>query len=112
MGLLLAAEVGLNNLSLLTLSVAFHTMAKASTPAFVLLFSTIFGLERPNWKLAMSVVLVIGGIMVIQGQTEIGIVVAFISGFSKLSDPIRELITYYRDAAQPAVKHQMIADWM
>ena len=35
----------------------------ASTPAFVLLFSTIFGLERPNWKLAMSVVLVIGGIV-------------------------------------------------
>jgi hypothetical protein len=62
-GLLLAAEVGLSNLSLLTLSVAFHTMAKASTPAFVLLFSTIFGLERPNWKLAMSVVLVIGGIV-------------------------------------------------
>ena len=57
-------------------------------------------------------VLVIGGIMVIQDQTEIGIVVAFISGFSKLSDPIRELITYYRDAAQTAVKHQMIADWM
>lgn len=54
----------------------------------------------------------IGGYMVIQGQTKLGIVVAFTSGFAKLAEPIRELITFYRDAGQTAVKHRMIASWM
>lgn len=57
-------------------------------------------------------VLVVGGLMVIEGQTTIGVVVAFISGFDRLSNPLRELIAYYRIAAQANVQHRMIAQWM
>ena len=58
------------------------------------------------------VVLVVGGYLVIQGETTIGIVVAFISGFDRLANPLRELIAYYRFAAQANVQHEMIAKWM
>ncbi len=58
------------------------------------------------------IVLIVGGYMVIDGQTTIGIVVAFISGFDRLSDPMREMLSYYRVAAQANVQHKMIARWM
>ncbi|MEQ8390513.1 MAG: ABC transporter ATP-binding protein [Thalassospira sp.] len=57
-------------------------------------------------------VLVVGGYLVIQGETSIGIVVAFISGFDRMSSPMRELLSYYRVAAQAAVQHRLIAKWM
>ena len=57
-------------------------------------------------------VLLVGGLMVVQGETTIGIVVAFISGIERLSTPLRELIAYYRVAAQANVQHRMIAQWM
>jgi ABC-type bacteriocin/lantibiotic exporter with double-glycine peptidase domain len=56
-------------------------------------------------------VLIVGGYMVIQGQTTLGIVLAFVSGFERLSQPIRELVTFYRDAAQTKVQIEMVADW-
>lgn len=62
--------------------------------------------------LAPLSVLLVGGLMVIQGETTIGVVVAFISGFDRLSQPLRELIAYYRIAAQANVQHRMIARWM
>src|SRR3546814_775873 len=37
-------------------------------------------------------VLLVGGLMVIAGETTIGVVVAFISGFERLSTPLREQI--------------------
>jgi hypothetical protein len=38
--------------------------------------------------------------------------VAFISGFERLADPLRELIAFYRLAAQSRVRHEAIARWM
>jgi ABC-type bacteriocin/lantibiotic exporter with double-glycine peptidase domain len=58
------------------------------------------------------VVLLVGGWMAIAGQTTIGVVVAFISGFERMSTPIRDLATFYRAAAQARVQHQMIATWV
>ena len=58
-----AFEIAASNLSLLTLSVSFHTMVKSSTPLFVLIFSVIFGLERPNCMLLSSMALVTVGVM-------------------------------------------------
>ena len=62
--------------------------------------------------LAPLAALVFGGYMVIEGQTTIGVVVAFVSGFDKLADPVRELVAWYRSAAQANVQHDMIARWM
>ncbi len=62
--------------------------------------------------LAPLVVLVWGGWLAVQGETTVGVLVAFVSGFDKLSAPIRELITFYRTCAQAGVQHGMIAEWM
>ncbi len=62
--------------------------------------------------LAPLSVLVVGGYLVIEGETTIGVVVAFTSGFDRLANPLRELIGYYRMAAHAMVQHRMIADWI
>ena len=62
--------------------------------------------------LAPICVLVGGGYLVIQGETSVGIIVAFISGFDRMSSPMRELLSYYRVASQAAVQHRLIAKWM
>lgn len=57
-------------------------------------------------------VLVVGGWMVIQGQTTIGTVVAFISGLERLSTPLRDLLNFYREYQQAKVQYQMIGRWV
>lgn len=57
-------------------------------------------------------VLLFGGYMVMMGQTQVGIIVAFLSGFDRLASPIRELIGFYRVAAQADVQHRLVAKWM
>lgn len=54
----------------------------------------------------------IGGWMVINGGTTLGVVVAFVGGFSRLGDPVRQLISFYREAAEAKVRHEMVASWM
>jgi ABC-type multidrug transport system fused ATPase/permease subunit len=56
--------------------------------------------------------LLIGGYLVIQGATTIGTVVAFMSGFERLSDPARQLTLFYRSASQASVHHRKIAEWI
>lgn len=56
--------------------------------------------------------LVVGGWMAINGHTTVGVLVAFLSGFNRMSDPIRNLIAFYRQAQQASVQHGMIARWM
>ena len=62
--------------------------------------------------LAPLAVLGWGGYLVIQGETTMGVVVAFLSGFDRLAAPVRELVTFYRTAQQAAVQHASIARWM
>lgn len=57
-------------------------------------------------------VLVLGGYLVIQEQTTIGTVVAFVSGFERLSGPLRDLLNFYREYEQAKVQHQMIVQWV
>jgi ABC-type multidrug transport system fused ATPase/permease subunit len=62
--------------------------------------------------LAPVTALIVGGYLVIVGQTSLGVVVAFISGFERLADPLRELIAFYRLAAESRIRHEAIARWM
>ena len=61
---------------------------------------------------APLMVLGFGGWMVVQGETEVGVIVAFISGFNRMGEPLRDLINYYRTYAQTDVKHDKVASWM
>jgi ABC-type multidrug transport system fused ATPase/permease subunit len=57
-------------------------------------------------------VLGLGGWLAIRGETTVGTILAFVSGFQRLADPVRELISFYRQSAQARVQHDMIARWM
>jgi ABC-type bacteriocin/lantibiotic exporter with double-glycine peptidase domain len=54
-------------------------------------------------------ILFIGSWFVIEGETEIGTVVAFISGLNRMNDPWGDLVNYFRDLTNAAVKYRMIA---
>jgi len=49
-----------------------------------------------------------GGIMVLNGKTQIGIVVAFISGLDRVLDPWRELIAFIRSTSAAKVQFDLI----
>ncbi|MDG4880429.1 ABC transporter ATP-binding protein [Mesorhizobium sp. WSM4884] len=57
-------------------------------------------------------VLIVGGYLVIRGQTTIGAVVAFISGFQRLSEPTGELLDFYRTYSEAKVQFRMIVQWI
>jgi ABC-type bacteriocin/lantibiotic exporter with double-glycine peptidase domain len=54
-------------------------------------------------------ILLVGGWFVMQGRTEVGTVVAFISGLTKVNDPWNDLVTFFRDMTNARVKYQLIA---
>jgi ABC-type bacteriocin/lantibiotic exporter with double-glycine peptidase domain len=62
--------------------------------------------------LAPLSVLVIGGWLAIEGETTVGVLVAFVSGFQRLAEPLRALVQLYHQYAQATVQHSMIARWM
>ncbi|NNE53654.1 MAG: ABC transporter ATP-binding protein [Sulfitobacter sp.] len=57
-------------------------------------------------------VLFYGGYLVMIGETQVGVIVAFISGFERISGPVRELVSFYRVTEQARVQHDMVARWM
>ena len=60
--------------------------------------------------LAPMSVLMVGGYLVINDQTTLGTIVAFISGFERMADPSRQLLAYYRLAAETQVQYRLIAE--
>ena len=85
-------------------------------------FETIYGVRLRVFKLKFGlkflvsglqsmgvfVLLFAGGIMVLNGKTEIGIVVAFISGLDRVVDPWRELIAFVRSTSAAKVQFDLI----
>lgn len=55
-------------------------------------------------------ILMVGGWMVIQGESEIGTIVAFISGYERMINPARELLNFYRSLSAMRVQHQLVRD--
>ena len=53
-------------------------------------------------------VLVVGGYLVIQGETTLGTIVAFISGYDKMTDPARELLNFYRRLSMMKVQYGLV----
>jgi ABC-type bacteriocin/lantibiotic exporter with double-glycine peptidase domain len=63
-------------------------------------------------SLGPLLVLIVGGYLVIQGQTTIGTIVAFVSGLERISGPLHDLLNFYRAYEQAKVQHQMIVEWV
>ncbi|MEJ0069612.1 MAG: ABC transporter transmembrane domain-containing protein [Pseudomonadota bacterium] len=58
---------------------------------------------------AIAASLLVGGLFVIRGETDVGTVVAFISGLSRVNDPWGDLVNYFRDLTNAGVKYKLIA---
>ena len=85
-------------------------------------FETIFGVRLHVFKLKFGLKVLVsglqslgvfallfaGGVMVLKGKTEIGIVVAFISGLDRVLDPWRELIAFIRSTSAAKVQFDLI----
>ena len=85
-------------------------------------FDEIYGARRKiilfkfSSKFALNVVsalgtvgiLVLGGSLVINGRTDIGIVVAAMSGLARVAEPWRELLEFYRDLSSVRIKYELL----
>jgi len=76
---------------------------------FKLKFTMNFLMNICNHLQVVSALLV-GGWWVCTGHIEIGGVVAFISGISRLSDPWGDLVNYFRDVNVTQIKYRLLAD--
>jgi ABC-type multidrug transport system fused ATPase/permease subunit len=59
--------------------------------------------------LAVAAILFVGGWFVIEGRTEVGTVVAFISGLDRVNDPWGDLVNYFREMSSARVKYRLVA---
>lgn len=79
---------------------------------FTLLKFALKGTLNILSALGPLVVLIYGGYLVMQGETQVGVIVAFISGFERINSPVRELVAFYRMKEQAKVQHDMVAKWI
>ncbi|MEQ9641394.1 MAG: ABC transporter transmembrane domain-containing protein [Alphaproteobacteria bacterium] len=68
------------------------------------------GLNNLFARLGPLSILLVGGWMVIEGRTEVGTIVAFISGFERMTGPGRDLLNFYRRLAMMRVQYRLITD--
>jgi ABC-type bacteriocin/lantibiotic exporter with double-glycine peptidase domain len=52
-------------------------------------------------------VLCVGGLLIVRGQSDIGTVVAFVSGLGSLRDPWTDLVNWYQEALLTSAKYRM-----
>ena len=86
---------------------AFDTIYGVRLRVFKLKFG-LKGLVSGLQSVGVFALLFVGGIMVLNGKTEIGIVVAFISGLDRVLDPWRELIAFVRSTSSAKVQFDLI----
>jgi ABC-type bacteriocin/lantibiotic exporter with double-glycine peptidase domain len=55
-----------------------------------------------------SLILGLGGYFVIEGKTEIGTVVAFVSGLAKITDPWGDLVNWFRDYRVTQARYRLV----
>ena len=86
---------------------AFETIYGVRLRVFKLKFGLKF-LVSALQSVGVFALLFAGGIKVLSGRTEIGIVVAFISGLDRVLDPWRELIAFVRATSAARVQFELI----
>ncbi|MGE5169274.1 MAG: hypothetical protein ACM3JC_02745 [Rudaea sp.] len=72
---------------------------------FKLRFSMKF-LMNLSHNLGKVVVLCVGGWFIIEGETDVGTVVAFVSGLNNVRDPWTDLVNWYQDMMLTSAKYQ------
>lgn len=55
-------------------------------------------------------ILMVGGWLVIQGESQIGTIVAFISGYERMINPARDLLNFYRRLSAMRVQYRLVRE--
>ncbi len=55
-------------------------------------------------------ILAFGSWLLLQGKTEMGTIVAFISGVNRMNDPWSDLVNFFRDLTNAVVRYKLIVD--
>jgi ABC-type multidrug transport system fused ATPase/permease subunit len=61
-------------------------------------------------QLGICGILGLGGWFVVNGQTEVGTVVAFLSGLAEINDPWGDLVTWFRNMRVASAKYRLIVE--
>jgi len=70
-GVVFATDIGLSNLSIVSVTLTFYTLVKSSTPIFVLFFAFGLKLEKPSWALFGIVMTIAAGeVLTVVGETQ------------------------------------------
>jgi len=78
---------------------------------FKLKFSMNFLMNLMH-HLGVATVLGVGGWYAAQGRLEVGTVVAFVSGLSKVNDPWGDIVNWYREMSAVEMRYRLVADAM
>jgi ABC-type bacteriocin/lantibiotic exporter with double-glycine peptidase domain len=65
-----------------------------------------------SYQLGAIGILLVGAWLLLHGRIEIGTVVAFLSGISRISAPWNELVDYFRDLTNVGVKFSLITAFL
>ncbi len=60
--------------------------------------------------LGLLCILLVGGWEAIQGRTEIGVIVAFMSGYERMTGPARDLLNFYRRLSMMHVQYALVSE--
>lgn len=83
------------------------TVLELNVQIFRLKFSMNFYMNSLH-HLGIVGVLFVGGWFVVDGRTEPGTILAFISGLGQLKEPWTDLVNYYREATTTQVKYRLV----
>jgi ABC-type multidrug transport system fused ATPase/permease subunit len=85
----------------------FDAVYEARRGIYLLKQSSKFALNAIN-GIGIAGALVLGGWLVLEGQADIGIVVAAVAGLNRIAQPWRELIAFYRELSAVRVKFHLL----
>ena len=85
----------------------FREVYETRKKIFVLKLSSKLGLQVIS-AAGIFGILLVGGLLVLDGRSDIGTVVASLSGLTRLEGPWRELIAFFRNASTVRVKYEML----
>ncbi len=85
----------------------FRAVYETRKKIFVLKLSSKLALQMIS-AAGIFGILLVGGLLVLDGRSDIGTVVASLSGLKRLDGPWRELIAFFRNASTVRVKYEML----
>jgi ABC-type bacteriocin/lantibiotic exporter with double-glycine peptidase domain len=85
-----------------------NSIFRANMGIFRLKFTMNFLMNYLH-HLGIAGVLLLGGWQVIEGKLDLGTVVAFISGLSRINEPLGGIVDYFREVTSAQVKYRMVA---